>query len=198
MLPSRTSRILLLVLALAATACDGPRTRATYTNIPSTFALFALTGAPANTPSGISFLSSGTVPGGMVIADANFRFDVAVDIDAGGVTRVYPVRALAGAIAGPVKRVGLQTVSGPFEAVTEAPEAGYDTLNAKVVTPGTVIAVELQEIYTTCLYSLSGSNLYAKMVIDSIKIPTRRVYGRSVFDPNCGYRELRPDTLPER
>lgn len=191
MLPTRSSRILALVLALAATACDGSRTKATYTNIPRTYALFALTGAPVNAPTAISLL------GGPTIADANFGFDVAVDIDSAGTTRLYPVRSLAGALVPLSKRVGLQTVSGSFEALREAPSAGYDTLGARVVTEGAVMAIEIQD-YTTCAYSLNGTNIYAKLVVDSIRKSTRRVYGRTVVDPNCGFRELMPDTLPER
>jgi hypothetical protein len=34
------------------------------------------------------------------------------------------------------------------------------------------------------------------MVIDSIIPATRRLYGRLVIDPNCGYRGLVPDSIP--
>lgn len=190
---TRSSRLLLsaLALVLVATACDGARRKASYANISRSFDLFALTGAPVNTPSALSLL------GGPALADANFAFDVAVDIDASGTTRLYPVRTLASAFAASTQRVGLQLVPGSFESLTEAPQAGYDTLSAKVVTKGSVVAVEVQDI-RTCLYSANGVSIYGKLVVDSIRVAERRVFGRSVVDVNCGFRELRPDTIPEK
>ena len=191
MLPTRSSRVLVIVLALAAIGCDGSRSRATYASIPRTFALFALTGAPANAPTALSFL------GGPTIADANFGFDLATDIDAAGAVRLYPIRTLAGGLAPAGKRIGLQLVSGSFDALRAAPATGYDTAGSKVVVAGSVVAVEIQDL-TTCLYSLGGTNLYAKLVVDSIRSGERRIFGRTVVDPNCGFRELVPDSVPAR
>lgn len=198
MLLSRPSRVLAgaVTLALVAIACTGPRTKATRTNFLNTYSLYALTGAPVNTPSAISFL------GGSAIANSAFTFDVALDIDSLGTTRVYPVRLLAGSLASavaaaPIKRVGMQPVSGGFDALREAPSSGYDTLSAQVVTTGSVLALELQET-ANCLYDLGGTNLYAKLVIDSIRTRDRRIFARSIVDPNCGFRELMPDSIPER
>ena len=189
--PTRSSRVLVLVVALAAIACDGARSRATYASIPRSYALFALTGAPANAPTALSFL------GGATIADANFGFDVAADIDPAGAARFYPMRTLGGGLAPSGKRIGLQLVSGSFEALRVAPTTGYDTAGSKVVVAGSVVAVEIQDL-TTCLYSLGGSNLYAKLVVDSIRSGERRIFGRTVVDPNCGFRELVPDSVPAR
>lgn len=190
--PTRSSRLLLLGLALFAMACAGTGPKATYVNQKYSFDLFALTGAPANAPTAISFL------GGPTVASAAFGFDVAVDIDTAGATRIYPVRSLAGGLAGTVKRIGFQTVPATsFEALREAPSTGYDTVGSRVVTQGAVLAFEIQDA-ATCLYSLGGTNLYAKMVIDSIKPTQRRIFGRTVVDPNCGFREIMPDTIPSR
>ena len=189
MLQTRTSRLLVVALALAAVACDGVGTKAVYTNIGRGFDLFALTGAPVSAPTAILFL------GGSTIADASFAFDVAFDIDNTGATRLYPVRSLAGGLVGVQKRVGLQVVPGSFESLREAPSTGYDTLGFKTVTPGTVLAVEIQDV-NTCLYSLNGTNLYAKLVVDSIHTSERRIFGRTVTDANCGFREVMPDTIP--
>jgi hypothetical protein len=191
MLQTRSSRLLAAVLALAAIACDGPRTKAIYPNIARTYALFALSGAPVSAPTAISVL------GGSTIADANFGFDLAFDMDAAGATRLYPVRSLAGGLAGVPKRIGLQLVPGSFESLREAPTTGYDTLGFKTVVPGSVVAIEILDIQT-CLYSLNGSNIYAKLVVDSIRVPERRIFGRTVSDANCGFREVMPDTIPER
>jgi hypothetical protein len=189
---TRSSRLLLLALAFLATACGGTRTLATY-NTAYAFAIFAISGAPASAPTAIKFF------GGATVANASFDFDVAVDIDSAGATRLYPVRTLAGGLATGTKRIGLQVVPATtFEGLREAPATGYDTLGSKVVVPGSVVAVELQDI-ATCLYSLSGSTiLHAKLVVDSIKPAARRVFGRTVVDPNCGFYGLLVDTIPTR
>ena len=190
MLQTRSSRLLVVALALAAVACDGIGTKAVYTNIARSYDLFALSGAPVSAPTAISFL------GGSTIADASFNFDVAFDIDNAGTVKLYPVRSLAGGLVGTQKRIGLQLVSGSFEQLREAPASGYDTLNVKTVTAGSVVAVEIQDI-NTCLYSLNGTNLYAKLVVDSVHTSERRVFGRTVSDANCGFREVMPDTIPQ-
>jgi len=190
MLQTRTSRLLVVALALAAVACDGIGTKAVYTNIARSYDLFALSGAPVSAPTAINFL------GGSTIADATFAFDVAFDIDGAGNLRLYPVRSLAGGLVGTQKRVGLQVVPGSFESLREVPSTGYDTLGFKTVQAGSVVAVELQDI-NTCLYSLNGTNLYAKLVVDSVHTNERRVFGRTVSDANCGFREVMPDTIPE-
>jgi hypothetical protein len=181
-----------LALGLTATACDGVGNKAFQPNIAYPFAIFPITNAPTNVPTALNFLN------GPTFANTNFAFDVAFDIDPAGVTRVYPVRALAGDLAGGlVKRVGLQLVPGSFESLREAPRAGYDTITAQVVVPGSVLAVELLEIQA-CQFSLGGSFLYGKLVVDSIRPDGRRIFGRAVAGPNCGFRELMPDSIPER
>jgi hypothetical protein len=191
MLPTRLTRVALVALAILAVACGDPtKPKATYANAPSTYTLYAFTGAPVNAATAISFL------GGPSRADANFAFDVAFDLDASGRPVIYPVRALASDLAGTVKRVGLQVVSGTFDALRVAPETGYDTLAAQTVSVGSVLAVEMLDL-NTCLYSLGGQTLYAKLTVDSIDTPSRRLYARTVVDPNCGYRSVVPDSIPE-
>ena len=190
MQPIRPSRLVVVALAIFAIACGDPtKPAATYTNAPSSYALYAFTGAPVNAATAISFL------GGAARADANFAFDVALDIDANGKPVVYPVRTIASDLAGSVKRVGLQVVTGPFDAVREAPSTGYDTLTSQRINVGDVLAVELLDL-TTCLYSLGGQTLYAKLTIDSVNTVSRRLYARTVVDPNCGYRSVVPDSIP--
>jgi hypothetical protein len=192
MLPTRPLRVVAVALAVLAVACGDPtKPKAIYANAPSSYALYAFTGAPVNAATAINFL------GGAARADASFSFDVAFDLNASGQPVIYPVRAIASDLAGGVKRVGLQVVPGTFESVREAPEAGYDTLSAQTVSPGTVLAVELLDL-STCLYSLGGQTLFAKLTVDSVNATTRRLYARTVVDPNCGYRSVVPDSIPER
>ncbi len=192
MLPTRAPRVVVVALAVLAVACGDPtKPKASYANAPSSYALYAFTGAPVNAATAISFL------GGPARADANFAFDVAFDLDGTGRPVVYPVRAIASDLAGRVKRVGLQVVPGPFDAVREVPETGYDTLSAKTINVGDVLAVELLD-QSSCAYSLGGQTLFAKLTIDSVNASSRRLYARTVVDPNCGYRSVVPDSIPER
>lgn len=193
MLPTRLSRVAVVAFAVLAVACGDPtRAKATYANALAAYTLYALTGTPAATPNALNFF------GGSTRASASFAFDVALDIDATGKVIVYPVRALGGALAGQLKRVGLQTVNGAFETIREVPAAGYDTVNVRTIAPGQVLAVELRDAsYCYSAISLISSQLlYAKFVVDSINSSTRKLYTRVVVDPNCGYRMVVPDSVP--
>ena len=193
MLSTRLSRVVAVALATLVVACGDPtRPKATTPNLLLSYSVFALTGAPPAVSNAISLY------GGPTRADAAFDFDVALDFDPAGKIQVYPVRAIAGPLAGGVaQRVGIQTVSGSFEALREAPDKGYDTLSVKTISPGTVVAVELvDQLSGLCFYSLNGSATYAKFVVDSVNAATRRFYVRSVADANCGYRSLVPDSIP--
>jgi len=193
MLSIRLSRVVAVALATLVVACGDPtRPKATVPNVLLAYSVHTFTGAPAAGANAISFYI------GPARADVSFDFDVALDLDATGKILVYPIRAIAGPLVGTVPtRVGLQTVAGSFEALREAPEQGYDTLSVKTITPGTVVAVELvDQLSGLCFYSLNGSSTYAKFVVDSVKLPTRQLYVRSVADANCGYRSLVPDSIP--
>ena len=108
------------------------------------------------------------------------------------------MRAVAGPLAGVIRtRVGLQTVTGSFESVREAPDRGYDTLAVRTIQPGTVVVAEVVDLISgICVFSLSGSSTFAKFVVDSVNQTARRFYVRSVGDANCGYRSLVADSIP--
>ena len=193
MLPTRLLRVVAVALATVLVACGDPtRPRATTPNLLLSYSVYGLTGAPAATANAINMY------GGPTRADATFNFDVALDLDPTGKILVYPVRAIAGPLAGVVPtRVGLQILNGSFESIREAPETGYDTLSVRTISPGTVVAVELVDLLAgLCVYSLNGSSTYAKFVVDSVTTATKRFYLRSVADANCGYRSLVADSIP--
>ncbi len=193
MLPTRLPRVAVVALATLAVACgDITRPKATTPNLRLDYTVYALTGTPVGVTNAVNFFV------GPARVDAAFGFDVALDLDATGKIFVYPVRAIAGPIAGTVPtRVGLQTVSGTFESLRTAPDRGYDTIGVKTIAPGTVVAVELvQQTSFACAYSLNGSSMYAKFVVDSINLSTRRISLRTVTDANCGFRSLVPDSIP--
>ena len=193
MLPTRLLGVVAVALATAVVACGDPtRPRATTPNLLLSYSVHGLTGAPAATANAINMYV------GPTRADASFDFDVALDLDPTGKILVYPVRAIAGPLAGFVPtRVGIQTLSGTFESVREAPETGYDTLSVRTIAPGTVMVVELVDLVSgLCIYSLNGSSTYGKFVVDSVNTTTRQFYVRSVSDANCGYRSLVADSIP--
>lgn len=193
MLPTRLTRVAAVAFAVLAVACGDPtRPKATYASALNSYTIYALTGSSAILPNALNFL------GGPTRANAQFAFDVAFDLDASGRTLVYPVRTVGGALAGSLKRVGLQVVPGTFDAIQEVPATGYDTLTVRSITPGMVVAVELrdpQSCFST-ISLLSSQFIYAKFVVDSVNVPARRMHVRAVVDPNCGYRSVVPDSVP--
>lgn len=199
MLPTRITRVVAAALAVLAVACgDLTRPKASTPNLAVSYTLTALTGAPVNVPTAISFL------GGATRADSRFAFDLAFDLDASGAITVLPVRVVGGDLGSaitqgqtglPLKRIGMQKVTGPFETLREAPKTGYDTLGTQTLVPGNVLAVELLD-FANCYTGFGGSTLYAKLTVDSVDAANRRIFARTVVDPNCGYRGLVPDSIP--
>jgi hypothetical protein len=193
MLKTRLLRVVVVALATVAVACGDPtRPKATIVNLGLSYSIYGLSGAPPATANAMNLFV------GPSRADASFDFDVALDLDPSGKILVYPVRSIAGPLAGLVPtRVGLQTVSGSFESVRVAPDRGYDTLTVRTITPGTTVVAELVDLVSgICIYSLVGSQQYAKFVVDSVIPATRKFYVRSVGDANCGYKSLVPDSIP--
>jgi hypothetical protein len=193
MLHTRLPRVAVVALATLAIACgDLTRPKATTPNLELQYSVYAMTGAPVGVTNAINFYV------GPARVDAAFGFDVTLDLDSTGRIIVYPVRAVAGPIAGTIPtRVGLQRVSGTFESVTTAPASGYDTLKVDTILPRQVMAAELiQQTSLACIYSVNGSANYAKFVVDSINLPSRRLFVRHVIDSNCGFRSLQPDSIP--
>jgi hypothetical protein len=93
-------------------------------------------------------------------------------------------------------------MTGAFNELREVPSTGYDTLHAKTVAPGAVLAVELVDP-TACYSSynltiLTSQLIYAKLVVDSVDVAGRRLFVRAVVDPNCGYRQVVADSIPTR
>jgi hypothetical protein len=197
MLPTRLPRVAVVaVVALAtlAIACgDLTRPKASTPNLELQYPVYAMTGTPVGVTNAINFFV------GPARVDAAFSFDVSLDLDPTGKILVYPVRALASPLAGTIPtRVGLQKVSGTFESVLSAPNSGvYDTITVQSITPGQVVTAEIiQQTSLACVYSLQGSAMYAKFVVDSVNLPSRRLFVRHVIDGNCGFRSLVPDSIP--
>lgn len=142
--------------------------------------VYAINGAPPGAPSTLHVFSGTLQP-----ANANFAFDVAFDIDANGDVVVLPQRAVASGLA-TTHTVGLQTVTTSYDALTSAPRSGYRADTALVTTVNRVIIVQSQDA-NACGVSLTGTTLYAKIVVTAVDLRARQLTLKYTTDPNCGF-----------
>jgi hypothetical protein len=175
-------------------ACGDPNApQARFPNYADTLGLYALNGAPRGAPTAIHLIA-GIGASAAVVTDASFSFDVAVDIDAQGRPILYPVRALAAPFLGR-HRVGIRRDDRPFDSITEAPTDRYAYDSVAVLAVGEVVLIESADLEATST-CLGGGVIYAKMVVDSLRAATRRVFVRVTADPNCGFRSLVAPGVP--
>lgn len=167
---------------MAITACQDPfAPTADQVNESQSFTIYAISGTPVTAPAGLS-LSGRTI----VRVDGSFGFDLAFDINAQGQPVVLPVNMVGTAITGS-HAVGLKRVSGTFVNVTEAPRDGYVFDSTQVMSLGAVLAVQSQS--SICSFSFTPY-VFAKVTIDSVNPTTRALYGRTLINLNCGFRQL--------
>lgn len=186
-LPLRIARALTPFAAAAALwACDDPfRPQADQPNVTQSFAAYALTGTPTSAPAALNLVNKA-----ITRIDGGFDFDLAFDIDRQGRTVVLPL-GLVGTPLGGARLIGLKRMAENFEGATEAPKTGYVFDSVMVVQPGAVLAVQAQE--AMCQLSLTPY-VFAKVVIDSVDTSARILYGRTLINLNCGFRQLTPGT----
>lgn len=189
---SRRRRLRLLALAAALAgatslaACGDVNTiRADQDNTNQTFTVFALTGTPTNAPAAISFSNKSTTR-----IDGSLAFDLAFDLTKAGAPMLLPLAQVGTPVSG-ARTIGLLKVAGTFESITEAPRTGYTFDSTMVVVPGQVVVVQSQE--ANCSYSFTPY-IFTKIVIDSVNVPARALYGRTLINLNCGFRSLAPGT----
>jgi hypothetical protein len=192
----RTSRAALAVLvALAAlTACgDTTDLEASFETVEDTLSAFAVSGTSPQLPSGLLLggQADADFAGEPVVVRINesFLFDVAFDIDAAGGAVVYPYRLVASDF-GSTRRVRVQTVEEPFDQLLRAPGSGYQDSVAVSAPAGRTLVIETQNSQY-CSNDLVRT-LYAKLVVDSVRLASREVFFRVRLDPNCGFRSFAP------
>jgi hypothetical protein len=187
-------------LAFGLAACSDPNQGITVDPVlADTLTVYALSGTSPSFPAG--YLASA---GAVTRADGNFNFDVAFDIDAASNIIVYPqklvgVPCVVGALncggALGAKPVGLQRITGSFDALERAPNSAYVFDSSFVVTPGQGLVMQVQSAGDCTRYF--STLHYTKFVVDSIDVARRAVYFRAVHDPNCGYRNLVAGATPK-
>jgi hypothetical protein len=128
--------------------------------------------------------------------DGNLDFDLVFDIDNTGKVVLIPVSKIAICPLTRRCQVGLQIVTdSSFDQLTKARSKGYayDTL----VTVGTGVPVYIVAKAGACASDLYSNDMYAKLVVDSVRTTDRSVFFRIVTDPNCGFRSLVPGVTPK-
>jgi hypothetical protein len=174
------------VVAVAGIACgDLTGVPASLPTLADSTVVYAINGAPPGAPTALHVYA-----GQLFSADATFLFDVAFDIDASGHPVILPQRVVASGLAA-THTVGLQAATSAYETITRAPTSGYRVDTALVATLGVPVLVQTTDP-NTCSVSLTGTVLYAKLVIRSVNPATRQMVVQFTTDPNCGFRSFLP------
>jgi hypothetical protein len=153
-------------------------------NTTRAFSVFALTGSAPVLPAAYRFTSE-TLERPQVLSNGAVNFDVAFDLTADNRVAILPVRVVVPLPPAGAPIVGLQRSDAAFTALERAPTRGYTNDTTLVVSAGQTVLVQLQG--AGCFL---GDPYYAKLVVDSIVVPERRIVVRSLVNRNCGYRAL--------
>lgn len=193
---SRRVAATLVALAAASSlaACGDPlEITAQFETSERTIAFHALSGTSVSLPAAVLIAP---VPQA-VRPDPQYLFDLAFDIDANGVARLYPVNVVAAPGVGGGRQVGIQLVeSQSYEDVQRAPGGMYVADRAVDVAVGDVGVV--QSIgHPSCAGSFLSTVVYAKFRVEAIDAASRLVTLRMRTNSNCGFRGLETG-LPSR
>ena len=193
--PVRASRRLVITgsafvacVAIASlSACkDFTSVNASFDNVTDSLDFYPINGSPPGTATAISLFT-----GVRSRANETFAYDIAFDIDANGRVVVIPVRALASGLASPVS-VGLQVVPGTtFNALDQAPKAGYVADSTVTVGIGAVVAIESHD-FNTCQFAIKGQSFFSKLVVTAIDATNRKISTVIEVNRNCGFRSFAP------
>lgn len=195
-MPLRRTLVALTLVALplvAAVACssDPYAPKALYPATADTLRVLALSGTSPEAESGIRLFS-----GSSVVPDYSEGFDFALDINDDNEVILIPRSKILTCTV--ICQLGVKQVpvdSVPFDSLFDAPQSGYTYDSVTVLPVGVTTAFVTKEIF--CQPSnISTYDLYAKMIVDSVRLSDRSIFVRVVSDPNCGFRGLVPATVP--
>jgi hypothetical protein len=195
-MPLRRAFVALALVALplvAAVACssDPYAPKALYGVSADTFRVVALNGTAPEAQSAVRLLTAqGTVP------DYSQAFDFALDIDADGKVIALPRSKVVTCTS--ICQLGVKVIphdSVEFDKLYDAPKSGYTYDSVTTIPVGATVAFVTKDIF--CQPSnISTYDLYAKMIVDSVRMSDRSLFVRVVSDPNCGFRGLVPGIVP--
>ena len=179
----RRAAVVAAVCAAAALACSGSSDAiAQFDTVAYNSTLYALNGAPVGTPTAINTPVAATVR-----ADIAYAFDVAFDLTSDGRPIVLSQRRVGLPLGSSGHEVGLQLLTGTFDAIAQAPSGGWALDTALTVNVGQVVGV--RAVAVVCQLELSPY-IYSKLIVDSVSVPAHRLWVHTITDPNCGFRDL--------
>ena len=182
----RIAAVAVSVLSALLGACgDLTGVPASLNTVTDSTSVYALNGAPSGAPTALHVFSGTLLP-----VTSSFVFDVAFDIDAAGNAVLLPQRTVASRLTSS-HSVGLQKLNASFDAVTSAPKSGYRADTAMVAPVNQVVAIQATDP-DACGISLTGTTLYAKVVVLAIDRVARQLTIRYTVDPNCGFVSFAP------
>jgi hypothetical protein len=97
--------------------------------------------------------------------------------------------AQVGTPVGGAPLIGLQRSTKAYDELTEAPRRGYVFDSSMVVAPRGTLVMQAQN--GLCAAYLA-SYIFVKITIDSVDVPGRAIFGRTLINSNCGSRQLTP------
>jgi hypothetical protein len=179
----------LTVCAFAAAACGDPfAVKAPFQTVNDSFAISALTRTPG---SARALWRIGEFRR-YRLDSIGTQFDLGFDLDATGRIVVYPARTITipppGTIAAPPV-VALQATTAAYASADRAPETGYITDTAVVITKGQTVFVRSNSDFCAS-QSTGGTLLYAKFIVDSVNPVTRELLVRTTIQPSCNFRSF--------
>jgi len=186
-----TSFLALTLCAFVAASCGDPFSiTAPFRTASDSFAISALTGTPvtARTLWRMAGFSR------YRIDSVGAQFDLGFDLGPTGTITVYPARTIAilpagTAAAAAAPLVGLVVGTSTFAAADRAPETGYRSDTAAVITRGQTVFVRSSS--DVCAnQGTGGTLLYAKFVVDSVDLPGRLLFVRATVQPSCNFRSF--------
>jgi hypothetical protein len=184
--------IAIAIAAITAAACKG------FTDVPASLVtdtesstVYAINGAPLGAPTAIHAYAGQFVP-----ATADFLFDVAFDLDDQAQIHILPQRQVASGLQA-THTVALATVSDTFEAVGAVPSGlKFRPDTGMIIQRGQVVIAQVTDA-TACNFSITGTTLYAKIVVKAINRVDRTMQVKFTTDPNCGFRSFAPGVPKE-
>lgn len=181
-----SGRAPILAALVAATVAVVVAACGSFTGVPASLiniidsgTVYALNGSPPGAPTALAATS-----GVLLAANSSFVFDVAFDIDSAGNVVYLPQRAVASGLAS-THQVGLQKLSTAYDSLANAPKSGYRADTALVAAVNQTVVLQIAD--PSCSVSITGTTLYAKVVVTKVDPVAKQLTVQYSVDPNCGF-----------